>query len=71
MEKCAQFTLQLLSQLLVARGIGHYVHEPLAVPVRCLGLLFMAQCLVRQWVHAMRQLLVFFGLFLREGELVS
>ena len=29
----------------------------LAVPVRCLGFLFMAQCLV-QWVHAVRLLLV-------------
>ena len=28
----------------------------LAVPVRCLGLPFMAQCLVQQWVHAVRQL---------------
>ena len=35
----------------------------LAVPVRCLGFLFMAQCLVQQWVHAMRQLLVFLEVF--------
>ena len=43
----------------------------LAVRVRCLGVLFMAQCLVQQWVHAMRQLLVFLEGFLCEGELVS
>ena len=43
----------------------------LTVPVRCLGLLFMAQCLVEQWVHAVRQLLVFLEGFLCEGELVS
>ena len=42
--------------------IRHYVTSPLylAVPVRCLGLPFVAQCLVRRWVHAMRQVLVFF-----------
>ena len=35
----------------------------LAVPVRCLGFLFIAQCLFLQWVHAMRQLLVFLEVF--------
>ena len=30
----------------------------LAVLVRCLGVLFMVQCLVQQWIHALRQLLV-------------
>ena len=35
----------------------------LAVPVRCLGSLFMAQCLVLQWVHVTRQLRGAFGRF--------
>ena len=43
----------------------------LAVPVRCLCVLFMAQCSVQQWVHAMRQLLVLLERFLCEGELES
>ena len=45
----------------LALGIWTLRHEPLvsSSPVRCLGVLFSAQCLVQQWVHAMRQLLVF------------
>ena len=66
MEKCAQSTLQLSSELVVALGIWTLIYEPLVSgsPVRCLGVLFLAQCLVQQWVHAMRQLLFFRQFFL-------
>ena len=65
--------LQLLPQLVTH---GNWTQRPRASRtwqflVRCLGVLFMAQCLVQQWVHAVRQLLVFLEGFLREGELES
>ena len=53
MEKCAQSTLQLPSELVVARGIWTFtLTSPLylAVPVHCLGVLFLAQCLVQQYM---------------------
>ena len=43
----------------------------LAVPVRCLGVLFLAQCLVQQWIHVARQLLMLLEGFLREEDLES
>ena len=48
--------LQLLPQLVT---LGNWTQRPRASRtwqflVRCLGVLFMAQCLVQQWVHAMR-----------------
>ena len=63
--------LQLLPQLVT---LGNWTPRPRAsrtwqLLVRCLGVLFMAQCLVQQWVHALRQLLVLLEGFLREGEL--
>ena len=39
--------------------------------VRCLGVLFMAQCLVLQWIHVTRYLLVLLEGFLREDELAT
>ena len=74
MEKCAQSTLQLPSELVVARG--NLTLRPRApcfwqLLVRCLGLLFMAQCLVQQWVHVLRQLMVLLEGFLCEVELES
>ena len=41
--------------------IGHYVYEPLVSGSSCSlsGVLFMTQCLVQQWVDALRQLLCF------------
>ena len=65
--------LQLLPQLVT---LGNWTPRPRASRtwqflVRCLGVLFMAQCLVQQWVHAMRQLLVLLESFLCEGELES
>ena len=62
--------LQLLPELVT---LGNWTLRPRAswtwqFLVRCLGVLFMAQCLVQQWVHAMRQLLVLLEGFLCEGE---
>ena len=42
----------------------------LAVPVHCLGVLFMLQCLVLQWIHVTRQLSWCFGkvFFVKENS---
>ena len=42
----------------------------LAVPVRCLGVLLMLQCLVLQWIHVTRQLSWCFGkvFFVKENS---
>ena len=59
--------------LVFALGIWTLRYEPLVScsPVRCLGVLFLAQRLVQQWIHITRQLLVLSEGFLREGELES
>ena len=72
MEKCVDFSVAFRAGCRTWKlDIPFMSPLSLAVPVRCLGVLFMAQCLVQQWVHAIRQLLVCLEGFLCEGELVS
>ena len=75
---CGRFRALLMLQLLPCVGhtwkLDTTFYEPHCIwqfPVRCLGVLFMAQCLVQQWIHVTRQLLVLLEDFLREGELES